>query len=65
MGVKPGLSCKWVFENKVLKRAGLMKEYGENCIIRNSGRIILKLTLKKEQWEDTQWFHLGQKRDQM
>jgi hypothetical protein len=54
-----------MFENRMLKgTSGAMKENGENCMMRNSGRIILKLTLKKEQWEDVDWFHLGQKRDQ-
>jgi hypothetical protein len=63
MGVKPGLLCKWVFENRVLKRtSGPINENGENCMMRNFGRIILKLTLKKEQWEYVDWFHLGQKK---
>lgn len=44
----------------MLKRtAGPMKENGKNCMIRNSGGIILKLTLNKEQREDVNWFHLG------
>lgn len=53
MGVKPGLLRKWLLENRVLKEtSGLMKENGEKCMMRNSRRRILKLTLKKEQWED-------------
>jgi hypothetical protein len=53
MGVKPGLLCKRLLGNRVLKgTSGPMKENGENCIMRNSGRRILKLTLKNEQWEE-------------